>query len=344
MNYLKDAIQSILGGKNQIENEWQGIGQSAPTLGLSLTGVASNFKELSHQNYPESKNAYLKLCRKAHEFTEQIRSYFKDHKEFANEIKAIAKESGHTVEKMEGIGFRIKNSSGPFIDVDFAGNIEFKTKNISSPALERYIDAVTNKFKDNEAYIVFKGGENYSEADNQELLRTITKSMIANDIDFKRLHLVDSKYQSIVDEMSPVPTRMELIEGQYIKSDKPLLFDPQDPDAVLAHRGLNLIKYSGGNLDYFEKYKAIYESEHKIKADFHEGSDLISFTNTESNNVVYFRTASIREGGARLKEENQRNSKSPESKKVGYSDTGFGNSYDDKGHKNVKRSGGLSYA
>lgn len=344
MNYLKNALSSILGDKNKIESDWYGVGQQASSLGLSLEGVASDFKELTHQSFPESKNAYLKLCRKAFEFADELKSYFKDNKQFSKEIRTIADESGHTVKKLDGVGLRINNSNGPFIDVDFAGNIEFRTKNISAPSLERYIDAVTSKFKGNEAFIVFKGGQNYSDADNQELLRIITKSMIANDINFNRLHLADSKYQSIVDEMTPIPTRVELVDGKFIKSDKPYLFNQQDAESVLAHRGLNLIKYSGGNILSFDKYKKIYEQEHNIQVQFHENSEIITFKAIDSNSQISFRTASIREGGARLKEENQINVKNPKSKNEHYLDTGLENKYNEKGQKEIKKSAGLSYA
>ncbi|HFT7945249.1 TPA: hypothetical protein ACGR77_002689 [Pseudomonas aeruginosa] len=316
MSILKNAIAAILGDKDKIEMEWHGVGQRGSSLGLSLDGFVSDFKEISNTNFPDSKNAYLKLCRKATEFKEHLKNLITNNKDFQNQIEKIANESGHTI-KSNSWGIQIENSNGPFINVDTSGNIEFITKNISSPALERYIDAVTSKFKENEAFIVFKGGDKYSDTDNKELLRIITKSMIANDIDFKRLHLADSKYQSIVDEMTPVPLRVELFDGKYIKSDKPYIFNPKDSEAVLAHRGLNLIKYSGGDKEAFKKYKEIYQQAHKIDVELFENSEIIKFTAIDTGHTVSFRTASIREGGARLKEELQNESDVP------FNDTGL---------------------
>ena len=316
MSILKNAISAILGDKNKIETDWHGVGQTGSSLGLSLDGFVSDFKEISNTNFPDSKNAYLKLCRKASEFKNHLKSLISNDKGFVTEIQKIADESGHSI-KSYNWGIQVENSNGPFINVDSAGNIEFITKNISSPALERYIDAVTSKFKENEAYIVFKGGDKYSDTDNQELLRIITKSMIANDIDFKRLHLADSKYQTIVDEMTPVPLRVELVDGRFIQSDKPYVFNPKDSESVIAHRGLNLIKYSGGDKKAFKKYQEIYQQTHKLKVDFFENSEIIKFTSTETNESILFRTASVREGGARLKEERQNQTEAP------FNDTGL---------------------
>lgn len=340
MSILKNAIAAILGDKNKIEADWHGVGQRGSSLGLSLDGFVSDFKEISNTNFPDSKNAYLKLCRKANEFKEHLKNLITNNKDFQNQIEKIANESGHTV-KSNSWGIQIENSNGPFINVDNSGNIEFITKNISSPALERYVDAVTSKFKENEAYIVFKGGEKYSDTDNKELLRIITKSMIANEIDFKRLHLADSKYQSIVDEMTPIPLRVELVDGKFIQSDKPYAFNPKDSESVLAHRGLNLIKYSGGDKKAFKKYEEIYKQTHKLKVDFFENSEIIKFTSTETNESILFRTASIREGGARLKEELQNETDEP------FNDTGLNKNkpYNPQPTEQVKKkSRGLNHA
>ncbi|MBA1315547.1 hypothetical protein G7032_06665, partial [Pseudomonas monteilii] len=80
---------------------------------------------------------------------------------------------------------------------------------------------------------------------------------------------------------------------------------------------LNLIKYSGGDKKAFKKYQEIYQQTHKLKVDFFENSEIIKFTSTETNESILFRTASIREGGARLKEERQNQTEAP------FNDTGL---------------------
>lgn len=348
MNYLKEKIESLISGKNKIENQWNGVADLPASLGLSMDGVASDFKEITHKEYPESKNAYLKVIRKTKEFKDQIQSYFSENKSFAKEIQAIAKEAGHSVEKLGNLGFRVSNSQGPFVDVDFSGNIVFRNGNVNNPAIEKYIDAVTNKFKSNDAYIVFKGGDNFTDSQNEELLKVIAKSMIRNDIDFKRLHVADEKFQGVIDEFTPSPTRVDLVNGKYIKSDKGYEYSEMNSQSVLAMRGMNCIKYAGGDLKQFEKFSKIYEIEHKMKISFSEKGDVVNFSSTDSENSISFRTASIKEGGRKLRDNFKsvllQKEELEKSHNAHFVSLDFETKYDNQGQKSKLKSNGVKYA
>lgn len=228
-------------------------------------------------------------------------SYFSNDRKFANEIRRVADINGHIVKKDNQV-LSISDKSGPIVDIDYAGNIEFRSGKIT-PQLQNYLDLVLNKFNHNDAYIVFKKGENYSEAENADLLRMISKSMINNDIKFERLHLADSNLQYVLDEMTPTPIRVEESKGKYIKSEKPYEEDFRSATSVLARTGMNLIKYSGGNFSYFKQYEAIFEKEHDLKVGFAEKGDVITFKSLKNDESISFRTTSIKDGGSRLRDE-----------------------------------------
>lgn len=327
MYCLKEKIESLISSRKHLENQWKGIADVPASLGLSLNGVASDFIELSSKSLPSTKNAYLKIMRKTQDFTNQVKSHFKGSKNFTNDLEGIAKEFGHKVKRIGGESLRISNSNGPIIDVDFSGNMEFRNIEFSDTALEKYIDLVTTRFKVNDGFIVFKGGDGLTEAQNEELLKAIGKSMLKNDVDFKRLHVADKNLQHVIDDFTPSPLRVDFfgenvntrrlspefdIEiksgGEYRKSDKNCIvdptdsaFNPQDPLSALAMKGISCIKFSGGNLAQFEKYSKVYELEHKVKISFAEKGDVVNFSRTDSGESISFRTGSIKEGGKNLR-------------------------------------------
>lgn len=301
MNYIKEAIRKVLDGKDKLDQGWDSVGLKPASLGLSLEGVASSYSELSARQFPASKNAYLKLLRKSVDLTNKMTSYFSNDRKFASEIRRVADINGHTVKKDNQI-LSISDMSGPVLDIDYAGNIEFKSGKIT-PQIQNYLDLVVSKFNHHDAYIVFKKGENYSDSENADLLRMISKSMLNNDIKFERLHLIDPSLQYVLDEMTPTPIRVEEKNGKYLKSDKPYDEDFRSATSVLARSGMNLIKYSGGNLGYFKQYQAIFEQEHNLKVEFAEKGDVITFKSMKDDSSISFRTNSIKDGGSRLRNE-----------------------------------------